>query len=375
MRPLDDVTIVELAGLGPVPFAGMLLAGMGADVILVDRVGERAYPDVMVRAVGRGKRSIAVDLKHPDGPATVLRLVERADALIEGFRPGVAERLGVGPDECRTVNARLVYGRMTGWGRTGPLAHMAGHDINYIGLSGALDAIGTADRSVPPLNLIGDYGGGSLYLVAGVLAALLDRDRAGGRVVEAAMIDGAASLMTPFYEMLGIGLWDVARASNLLDGGAPFYTVYRTSDDEQMAVGALEPQFYDELLAGLGLAGAELPDRLDVSGWPELRRRFAEVFASRTRDEWESVFAGTDACVTPVLGMDEAPAHPGNARRGVFDIHAGHPLPAPAPRFDDDAPGEPGTAPEPGANTDEILAETGFSADEVAELRSSGAVA
>ena len=372
--PLEGITVIEIAGLGPVPFAGMILAGMGADVVLVDRPGGPPTPDVMVGSVGRGKRSIAIDLKHLDGAATLLRIVEGADALIEGFRPGVAERLGVGPDECFGANSLLVYGRMTGWGRTGPYATMAGHDINYIGLSGALHAIGDADRSIPPLNLVGDYGGGAMYLVTGVLAALVDRERSSGRVVEAAMVDGAASLMAPFYEMLAQGAWEDARASNLLDGAAPFYTTYATSDGGQMAVGALEPQFYAELLAGLGFEDAELPDRRDRERWPELRERLADVFARRSRAEWEVVFAGTDACVTPVLGMTEAPGHPANVERGVFVDGTGYPLPAAVPRFDDDVTIDLADGPTPGADTDEILAEAGFGADEIARLRSAAAV-
>ena len=372
--PLEGITVIELAGLGPVPFAGMILAGMGADVVLVDRPGGPPIPDVMVGSVGRGKRSIAIDLKHPDGAATLLRIVEGADALIEGFRPGVAERLGVGPDECLRANSRLVYGRMTGWGRTGPYAEMAGHDINYIGLSGALHAIGDAERSIPPLNLVGDYGGGAMYLVTGVLAALVDRDRSEGRVVEAVMVDGAASLMAPFYEMLAQGTWEDSRASNLLDGAAPFYTTYPTSDGEQMAVGALEPQFYSALLEGLGLGDEELPDQLDRRGWAELRSRFALVFATRTRSEWEAVFAGTDACVTPVLGMDEAAFHRANAGRGVFVDDTGYPLPAAAPRFGADRASEIANAPAIGAHTNEILADARFGSEEIANLRAAGAV-
>lgn len=324
--------------------------------------------------MGRGKRSIVLDLKQPAGVATLLRLAEGADILIEGFRPGVAERLGVGPDACHGVNPALVYGRMTGWGRTGPYSMMAGHDVNYIGLSGALGAIGEAEHSIPPLNLVGDYGGGAMYLVTGVLAALVDRDRSGGRVVEAAMVDGAASLMAPFYEMYGAGLWEDARAVNLLDGGAPFYTTYATSDGGQMAVGALEPQFYAAMLDGLGLTGEALPHQLDRERWPELRTRLGDVFRTRTRGEWEAVFAGTDACVTPVLGMDEAPLHPANAERGVFADDAGYHLPAAAPRFGDDVAADLGDAPAPGTNTDEVLVEAGFDAAEIAALRADGVV-
>ena len=374
-KPLEQITVIEVAGLGALPFAGMILAGMGADVLLVDRPGGPPAPDAMSGAVSRGKRSIVIDLKHPGAAAVMLRIVESSDVLMEGFRPGVVERLGIGPDQCFAVNPELVYGRMTGWGRQGPYASMAGHDINYIAMSGALHAIGGADHPVPPLNLIGDYGGGSMYLVAGVLAALVDRDRSGGRVVEAAMTDGAASLMSPFYEMYATGSWDDTRASNLLDGAAPFYTTYATSDGRHMAVGALEPKFYAELVDGLGLGEADLPEQLDVTRWPELRDRFAAVFGGRTRADWEGVFDGTDACVTPVLGLEEAPMHDTNSLRGVFADHTGHPLPAPAPRFDIDLPGELAGPSAPGDNTNEILATAGYDEQEVERLRADGVVA
>ncbi len=368
--PLSGVRVLELAGIGPVPFAGMVFAGMGADVVVVDRIGGRPDPDVMLRAVGRGKRSIAIDLKQPEGAGTLLRLVEQSNVLIEGFRPGVAERLGVGPEECLGVNGDLIYGRMTGWGHNGPLAQMAGHDINYIALVGALDAIGSEEHSIPPLNLVGDYGGGAMFLVAGVLAALV---AGSGGVVDTAMVDGAASLMAPFYAMRGLGLWGDARADNLLDGGAPFYTAYPTADGKQVAVGALEPQFYSALIDGLGLDGADLPDRLDKEQWPRLRERLAGVFATRTRDEWEAVFTGTDACVTPVLSMAEAPRHPANVARAVF-VGADEPLPAPAPRFGDELPADLAAAPLPGADTDRILADAGVTSSEIERLRSAGVV-
>ncbi len=257
--PLDDLCVIELAGLGPVPFAGMILAGLGAGVIRVDRPGGPPIPDPMIGAVGRGKRSIALDLKKPEGVDILLRLVADADVLLEGYRPGVVERLGISPDDCLDVNPDLVYGRMTGWGADGPYASMAGHDINYIGLSGALHAIGEPERPAPPLNLVGDNGGGAMYLVAGVLAAIHDRERSGGTVVHAAMVEGAASLMAPFYAMAAGGLWEDRRDANLLDGGAPFYTTYRTRDGKWMAVGPLEPLFYAEMLTGLCLDPAELP--------------------------------------------------------------------------------------------------------------------
>jgi alpha-methylacyl-CoA racemase len=372
--PLDELTIVELSGLGPVPFAGMVLAGLGADVIRVDRPGGPPTPDPMIGAVGRGKRSIALDLKKPEGVDILLRLVADADILLEGYRPGVVERLGIGPDECMEINPDLVYGRMTGWGSEGPYASMAGHDINYTGLSGALHAIGGAERPIPPLNLVADNGGGAMYLVAGVLAAIHDRERSGGTVVHASMVEGAASLMAPFYEMAAGGLWEDRRDANLLDGNAPFYTTYQTSDGKWMAVGPLEPPFYAEMLSGLGLNPAELPGQYDRDHWPELRRRLAGAFAARTRTEWEDVFDGTDACVTPVLSLSEAPEHPHNAARRVFDGPVGHRLPNPAPRIGLDEPATLTEAPEFGADTDEILTRLGYESARVRELRDRGVV-
>ena len=372
--PLSDVTVLEFAGLGPVPFAGMVLAGLGANVIRVDRPGGPPVPDPMVGAVGRSKRSIALDLKSEAAIEVILRLVAEADVLLEGHRPGVMERLGIGPDACLAVNPLVIYGRMTGWGSDGPYAHMAGHDINYIGLSGALHAIGDADRIAPPLNLVGDNGGGAMYLVAGVLAALHDRDRSGGTVVEAAMVDGSASLMSPFYEMAAIGLWKDRRDRNFLDGHAPFYTTYKTSDGGWMAVGPLEPAFYATMLDGLGLDPEHLPSQYDRNGWPELRDSIGAVFAQRTRAEWEEVFAGTDACVTPVLSLAEAPQHLHNVARGVFCGPDGHRLPSPAPRIGGRLPQELGPVSEPGADTLGILSELGLDAAEIEALRRSGIV-
>jgi len=370
--PLRDVTVVEFAGLGPVPFAGMVLAGLGANVIRVDRPGGPAIPDPMVGAVGRGKRSIALNLKRPAAIDVALQLVGRSDVLLEGFRPGVMERLGLGPGECFGANSDLVYGRMTGWGQDGPYSAMAGHDINYIGLAGALHAIGGPDRAVPPLNLVGD-GGGAMFLVAGVLAALHDRERSGGTVVNSAILDGAASLMSPFYELLDIGLWEDRRGENLLDGGAPFYTTYTTSDGGLMAVGALEPHFYAALLGGLELDAANLPSQHDRAGWPELREIIGARFASRTREEWTSVFDGTDACATPVLALSEAPDYPHNTERRVFGGPAGHPLPSLSPRFDDRHAVHLGDNPEPGADTAAILTELGLGPDEIILLHENGA--
>lgn len=379
--PLAGVKVVELAGIGPGPFCAMVLADMGADIVRVDRAGAVAGADPS-RAPGevlnRGRRSVGVDLKHADGVSTVLRLVDHADAVLEGMRPGVTERLGIGPDECLARNPRLVYGRMTGWGRDGPLAHRAGHDINYIAVAGALHAFGRAGQPpVPPLNLVGDFGGGGLLLAYGVVCALFDAVRSGqGQVVDAAMVDGTALLMAPFYAARQLGFWSDERGTNMLDSGSPFYEVYECSDGRYVAVGALEAQFYAALLAGLGLDGDQtVPDRDDRSRWPELRARFAEVFGSRTRDEWAQAFAGVDACVTPVLSLDEAPHHPHNVHRSTFDEVEGVLHPSPAPRLDR-TPGSIARPPAyPGQHTDEVLADWGFDAAEIAALRAAGAIA
>ncbi|MZD04920.1 CoA transferase [Streptomyces sp. SID5785] len=333
--PLCGVRVVELAGIGPGPFAAMLLADLGADVVRVDRPGGAGLAiDPAFDITNRNKRSVIVDLKAPDGPARVLDLVERADVLIEGYRPGVAERLGVGPDACHERNARLVYGRMTGWGQEGPLAHRAGHDIAYIALTGTLGMIGDPGRPpTVPANLVGDYAGGSLYLVVGILAAL-HHARAGGpgQVVDAAIIDGTSHLSSMIHGMLAAGGWQDRRGSNLLDGGCPFYGTYETADGQHMAVGALEQQFYDEFIALMGLA-ATAPARKDITRWGELRDAVAARFKERTREEWTAVFEGTDACVAPVLSLREAPGHPHLAARGTFVDHGGITQPAPAPRF------------------------------------------
>ncbi|MDF1596517.1 MAG: CaiB/BaiF CoA-transferase family protein [Acidimicrobiia bacterium] len=375
MGPLAGVRVVELAGIGPGPFTGMLLADLGADVVQIERTAQAStwIPGFMAR----GRRSMAVDLKHPDGLDVVLRLVDRADILIEGFRPGVAERLGVGPDECFRRNQALVYGRMTGWGQDGPLAKTAGHDIDYLAMSGALWPIGPDDRPPPPpLNLIGDFGGGAMFLAVGVLAALHEARTSGvGQIVDAAMVDGSALLTTMFHEMRAAGLWDDVRGGNLLDGGAPFYDTYQTGDGRYVAVGALEPQFYAALLEGLGLAEADLPAQMDRSGWPELRERFSSAFATKSRDEWEEVFRGTDACVSPVLTWSEASSHPHNVARATFVEVAGTMMPAPAPRFSRTPAGEPAAQPPPGANTDEVLTGLGYAPDRIAGLRAGGAVA
>ncbi len=326
--------------------------------------------------MNRGRRSVAVDLKHADGPGLVLRLVAAADGLIEGFRPGVAERLGLGPNDCLARNPRLVYGRATGWGQRGPLAEAAGHDIDYIALSGALHPIGRAGGApVPPLNLVGDFGGGGMLLAFGLLAAVVSaRDSGRGQVVDAAMVDGAASLTTMVHTMRAAGMWRSPRGTNLLDTGAHFYEVYETADGGFMGVGAIEPQFYGELLAVLGLEGEDLPAQMDRDAWPEMKARVAAVFATRTRDEWAAAFEATDACVAPVLSMEEAPGHPHNRARGTFTEVAGVVQPAPAPRFDRTPGGVRRPPPAPGEHGDEALAEWGLGADEIAAARASGAI-
>lgn len=378
--PLEGVKIIELAGLGPAPFAGMMLADAGADIIRVDRADRATYPprqDAHVDLMNRGRRSVAVDLKHPDGVGLVLRLLEGADGLMEGFRPGVAERLGLGPDACLARNPQLVYGRMTGWGQDGPMAQAAGHDIDYIALSGALEAIGRAgQRPLPPLNLVGDFGGGGMLLAFGMVAAILGARTTGtGQVIDAAMVDGAASLMTMMFTLRSAGIWQEARGTNLLDTGAHFYEVYETSDGGFMAVGAIEPQFYAELMRLLDLGDEDLSTQMDRDRWPAMKERFAAIFATRTRAEWEEVFAGSDACVAPVLSATEAPGHPHNKARGTFTEVAGVLQPAPSPRFLS-TPGEIRCPPpNPGQHADEALADWGLSADEVGSLRGSGAIA
>jgi alpha-methylacyl-CoA racemase len=377
--PLEGVKIVELAGIGPAPFAGMMLADAGADIIRVDRSDRATFPPAdgpHVDLLNRGRRSVAVDLKHHDGIALVLRLVEQADGLMEGFRPGVAERLGCGPDVCLGRNPKLVYGRMTGYGQSGPMAQAAGHDIDYIALAGALEPLGRAgERPMPPLNLVGDFGGGGMLLAFGMCAAIISARQTGvGQVIDAAMVDGAASLMTMTYTLRQSGFWRDERGTNLLDTGAHFYEVYETSDGGFMAVGAIEPQFYAELLRLLGLEGEELPRQGDRDSWPAMKQRFTELFAAKTRSEWESVFEGSDACVTPVLPPSEAPSHPHNQFRQTFTEVAGVVQPSPSPRFE----GTPGAIrrppPHPGQHGDEALAEWGLDSAEINQLRKSGAI-
>ena len=384
--PLSGVKIVELAGIGPGPYTCMLLADAGADVLRVDRASGR--PAGLSRSLppapsgphwdllNRSRRSVAVDLKRPEGVALVLDLVAGADARVEGWRPGVAERLGLGPEQCLARNERLVYGRMTGWGQEGPLADTAGHDIDYIALSGALWSVGRAgERPVPPLNLVGDFGGGGMLLAFGLVAALVEAQRSGkGQVVDAAMVDGAASLMTMTYAFHQLGWWFEERGVNILDTGSHFYEVYETADGKWFAIGAIEPQFYAELLEVLELAGEDLPAQQDRSQWPAMKERFAAIFKRRTRDEWTERFAGTDACGAPVLSPWEAHLHPHNAARRTFVEVAGVVQPGPAPRFSRTPSSVQRPPPVAGQDTDAALGDWGVDPSRVAELRESGAV-
>lgn len=376
--PLAGLTVVELAGLGPAPFCGMVLADLGADVVRVDRAasdnrGLSFTPRFDV--LNRGKRSVAVDLKSSHGLEVVLRLAESSDVLIEGFRPGVTERLGLGPAECLARNPELVYGRMTGWGQDGPWATIAGHDIDYIALNGTLHSIGVAEAPTPPLNLVGDFGGGGMLLALGVVSAVLHARQSGqGQIVDAAMIDGSALLMSSHHGFIAEGWWKQERASNLLDGGAPFYATYRTRDGRFMAVGALEPHFFRVFVEGLGLEVDELPHQMDRDSWPEMRTTFESVFLKKTRDEWASIFDGTDSCVAPVLSPNEAPSHPQIAARGTFVDVDGVRQPGPAPRFSMTHPVVRNGPTTPGDSTDWVLDRLGYSPDEIGMLRESGAV-
>ncbi len=371
--PLAGIRVVELGGIGPTPFAGMMLAELGADVVRVDRPGE-SNPLALAGGLRRSRPSIAVDLKHEAGRRVVQRLVDDADVLVEGYRPGVVERLGLGPAECLARNPRLVHARMTGWGQTGPWAQRAGHDITYAAVSGTLHALGTAQRPVTPVPVIGDFAGGSMYLVVGVLAALIARGSTGrGQVVDAAMVDGAAHLFSMVHGLLGVGGWRDEREANLLDGGAPFYSVYECADGRFVAVGALEPPFWAELVARLGVEVDG--EQYDPDTWPAQRAAFAAAFRTRSRDEWAAHFEGGDACVAPVLSLTEAPQHPHLVGRGTFTLDAhGRPVPRTGPRFSGTPGLTPGPEPEPGADTTAYLLAHGFSEVEVTDLIGSGAV-
>jgi alpha-methylacyl-CoA racemase len=368
------VTIIEMAGIGPGPFCAMLLADMGADVIRIDRIGgsDLGVPSTKsTDFVGRNRRSIALDLKQPQAIEIVLKLVDGADALIEGFRPKVMERLGLGPDICLNRNPRLVYGRMTGFGQEGPLSQAAGHDINYIALTGALASIGERGRKpVPPLNLIGDYGGGSLYLAIGILAGIISARATGrGDIIDAAMVDGAASLMTLFYSLKASGRWHEERGDNILDGGAPWYDTYETGDGLYLAVGAIESKFFQELARRIGLDEEDVGRQHDREHWPALRARMSAIFKTRTRAEWCTMLEGTDSCVTPVLTLEEAPSHPHMASRNTFDHTGEHPRPGTAPRFRDAGRGDVRAAQDTGDETDAILRKHGFTDHEIRLLR------
>jgi len=380
MGPLKGYRIVEMAGIGPAPFCGMLLADMGADIIRVDRreKADLGLPgrEPRFEVMNRGRRSVAVDVKTPAGQDIVKRLVKDADALIEGFRPGVMERLGLGPDDLAKVNPKLVFGRMTGFGQDGPMADRAGHDINYIALSGVLHMIGRAGEApLHPLNLVGDYGGGGMFLAFGVVAALLEAQKSGkGQVVDASMVDGSAYLAAMVYGMHAQGVWQDERGVNMLDGGAPWYGTYETKDGKWVSIGSIEGRFYQDLLQRLGLAGENLPKQHDRKGWPVLKKRFTEVIKSKTRVEWEKAFEGSDACFAPILAMAEVARHPHNIARGTFISRDGVSQPAPAPRFSRTTQ-EIAKAPvAAGADTDAILAEIGFTSDDIRSMRSSGAV-
>jgi len=375
MGPLAGLKVIEFAGLGPAPFASMLLADLGADVVRVDRAGGDGLVVSERDLLDRGRRSVVVDLKSEAGRAATLRLIAVADAPIECFRPGVMERLGLGPEAAQAVNPGLVYGRMTGWGQTGPLSQAAGHDLDYIALSGALHAIGGRDAPVPPLNLVGDFGGGSMFLVAGVLSALFERSRSGrGQVVDAAITDGSALLMTMMYSMKAEGKWRDTRAGNLLDGGAAVYRTYPCADGRHLAVASLEPKFFAEFVRRTGLDTAGLGDHLAPATWPELERRIAALLATRSRDDWCALLEGSDACVAPVLTLEEAPRHPHNAARGTFVEVDGVPQPAPAPRFDRTPAGPVGRPTGKGEGGREALADWGFDAAEIAALIAAGTV-
>jgi alpha-methylacyl-CoA racemase len=374
---LHGVKVVEIAGLGPTPYAGMLLSDMGADVIRVDRPGHRPQ-DGGKYALSRGRRSIVVDLRQPDGADTVLALAERADVLMEGYRPGVAERLGIGPDECRARNPRLVYARMTGWGNDGPLSATAGHDLNYLGLTGALTLLqrGPGQPPATPPGLLADFAGGGLMLAFGIVCAVFEAARSGtGQVIDAAMVDGVASLTTLIYSMAAQGRWTMdAPGSNFCDGASPYYDSYETADGQFLAVAAVEPQFYAILVDRLGLTLADLPDRDDPANWPGLKKLFADIFRARARAEWLAVFDGTDACVTPVLSFTEARQHPHNVARGTFVEAFGVVQPAPAPRLSRTPASIAGPPPRGGQHSREILTEWGFDAGRIESLLASATV-
>src|SRR5579863_600745 len=378
MGTLSGYKIVEFAGIGPAPMCAMLLADMGADVLRIDRAEDAALAislDAKYSLLSRGRKSVAIDLKRREGVDAAMKLIEKADALLEGFRPKVMERLGLGPDECLKRNPRLIYGRMTGWGQEGPLAHAAGHDINYIALSGVLASIGRrGEAPVPPLNLVGDFGGGALYLALGVVAGILETQKSGkGQVVDAAMVDGAASLMTAIYGMHGSGFWTDNRGDNILDTGAHYYDVYETKDGKYISIGSIETKFYDELLELSGLKKEELARQNDRDNWPAMKQKVAATFKTKTRDEWCKIMEGSDVCFAPVLSMTEAPKHPHNKHRGTFIEDDGVIQPGPAPRFSRTPSKIQRPPARPGEHSEEALRDWGFSASDLEKLRKAAA--
>lgn len=371
--PLTGLKIIEFAGIGPGPFCGMLLSDLGADVVRIDRKGQgRGSPSDIT---ARGRRSVGLDLKNPAAIETCLKLFETADVVFEGFRPGVMERLGLGPDVALKRNPKLVYGRMTGWGQFGPYAQAAGHDMNYIAITGALHAIGTEDKPVPPLNLVGDFGGGALYLAFGILAGVIKaRETGEGQVIDCAMSDGAASLMAMFYGFKASGAWTESRRSNLLDGGAHFYDTYQCADGKWVSIGSIEPQFYALLLEKTGISDPAFKSQMDRGAWPDLKAKLAAVIATKTRDEWSALMEATDVCFAPVLDLDEAPRHAHNVARQTFVEVAGVTQPAPAPRFSKTPGAIQGPPPAIGAHDQEALKDWGFSESDLAALKASGAI-
>ena len=375
MGPLTGIRVVEMAGIGPGPFTAMMLSDLGAEVIRVDRLSHKGTGH-RANVLNRGRKSIAVDLKNPRGVETTLRLIEQADVVLEGFRPGVMERLGLGPEECLSVNPRLIFGRMTGWGQTGPLSQAAGHDINYISIAGALGAMGYADRPpAPPLNLVGDFGGGAMYLLTGILAALVERATSGqGQMIDAAMTDGTASLLSPFFGLMAMNMWTTDRFSNRLDGGAFYYGSYECSDGKYISIGSLEPQFYALLLEKAEITDPEFQEQLDEAAWPAKREKLNQLFKTRTRQQWCDIMEGTDACFAPVLDLKEAPVHPHNIDRKTFVELDGVVQPAPAPRFSRTQGEIQGPAAMAGEHTREVLSAWNFSDQEIGELQASGVI-
>ncbi len=376
MGPLKGVKIIEFGGIGPGPFCAMMLSDMGADVIRIERKGQLSLTEPKYDVMLRNRRSIGIDLRKTEGAAAVLKMVAQVDALQEGFRPGVMEKLGLGPDVCLEKNPALVYGRMTGWGQEGPLSRAAGHDINYISLSGALHTFGRkGQKPVPPLNLVGDFGGGGMLLAFGLVCALFEARNSGrGQVVDAAMVDGSAALMAMIYGLKAAGLWTDERGVNLLDGGAHFYDTYETADGKYISVGSIEPQFYKLLLQHAGIEEPDFKDQLDQKKWPLLKKRITKIFKTKSRDEWCRIMEGSDICFAPVLSLDEAPDHPQNLARKTFIVVDGVLQPAPTPRFSQTPPELQGPPPKPGEHTKEVLADFGFSTDEIDGLETAGAI-